>query len=364
MFRYGIFVLFIGCVDGKFQPEFWEQQTEPDTTILDQDGDGFSPADGDCDDNNIEIFPTAIDRCDGIDNNCDQKIDEEAIEWEWNDDSMKWTVDESVASILLEIDKEDWFGEPFSDGMVDVTHQYAYVGGVLMQEIRERGGQQIQIQYTYNEDGWLLEEKWTSGSWKRDIQYSYDSLGFLLRVDMDDDADGIIEKQQRYQYEDDVLIEYSEYEEGVRQNHTQWEYEGGELVSLNIENSGERVHYQYLDGVQDGERVVLVDWDEDGAIDEMYSQWYDTQGRIVKEGRNLDGMEGFELVSTWRYGDKGFSGLDRFEPSADNEEHILLEEFDAHHFTQTHDIDSTFWEQNIVSQYTLTCASQDSTDLE
>jgi hypothetical protein len=37
---------------------------------LDNDGDGFSTEQGDCDDNNIQVYPNAVEICDGIDNNC------------------------------------------------------------------------------------------------------------------------------------------------------------------------------------------------------------------------------------------------------------------------------------------------------
>ncbi len=41
----------------------------------DVDMDGFSVAQGDCDDNNPLVFPAAREICDGIDNNCNGKID-------------------------------------------------------------------------------------------------------------------------------------------------------------------------------------------------------------------------------------------------------------------------------------------------
>jgi len=44
----------------------------------DQDGDGFTPDQGDCDDSNPSIYPDAIDIYDEIDNDCDGEVDENA----------------------------------------------------------------------------------------------------------------------------------------------------------------------------------------------------------------------------------------------------------------------------------------------
>ena len=52
-------------------------RTEKETsTLQDGDGDGFSVAMGDCDDANASINPEMEEICDGIDNNCDESIDE------------------------------------------------------------------------------------------------------------------------------------------------------------------------------------------------------------------------------------------------------------------------------------------------
>ena len=47
-----------------------------DPDLADQDGDGFSPAAGDCDDLDGLSNPVAPELCDGVDNDCDARVDE------------------------------------------------------------------------------------------------------------------------------------------------------------------------------------------------------------------------------------------------------------------------------------------------
>lgn len=44
---------------------------------MDVDQDGYTLTDGDCDDDNADVYPTAPELCDGLDNNCDNLIDEQ-----------------------------------------------------------------------------------------------------------------------------------------------------------------------------------------------------------------------------------------------------------------------------------------------
>jgi hypothetical protein len=55
-------------------------------SIVDGDGDGYSPADGDCDDGNADISPGVEEECDGIDNDCDGALPAE----ESDSDSDGW----------------------------------------------------------------------------------------------------------------------------------------------------------------------------------------------------------------------------------------------------------------------------------
>jgi hypothetical protein len=47
------------------------------TDDCDDDGDGFSEVQGDCDDTNSNIYPNANEVCDGVDNDCDGQKDED-----------------------------------------------------------------------------------------------------------------------------------------------------------------------------------------------------------------------------------------------------------------------------------------------
>ena len=50
--------------------------TDSTSGLTDVDGDGVTPGDGDCDDNNAEIYPGVTEGCDGVDNNCNGFVDE------------------------------------------------------------------------------------------------------------------------------------------------------------------------------------------------------------------------------------------------------------------------------------------------
>jgi hypothetical protein len=47
--------------------------------LRDQDNDGYTSEDGDCDDQNDLIYPGGDEICDGVDNNCDEQIDEDVM---------------------------------------------------------------------------------------------------------------------------------------------------------------------------------------------------------------------------------------------------------------------------------------------
>ena len=58
----------------------------PLAALADEDGDGYSELQGDCDDHDAQTFPGAIELCDGVDNDCDAVLPED----EWDEDGDGW----------------------------------------------------------------------------------------------------------------------------------------------------------------------------------------------------------------------------------------------------------------------------------
>ena len=93
-----IFLLVIaGCRD-----ELTDKDTfDSGPSVDDADGDGFTD---DCDDNDPDVFPGATEYCDGLDNDCDNQVDEDPADGEtwYADDDGDGYGDPNVESISCE----------------------------------------------------------------------------------------------------------------------------------------------------------------------------------------------------------------------------------------------------------------------
>ena len=65
------------CGDGRDQDcDGKDTACQPVPADVDDDGDGYSENQGDCNDRNANIFPGAVEICDSLDNDCDGSVDE------------------------------------------------------------------------------------------------------------------------------------------------------------------------------------------------------------------------------------------------------------------------------------------------
>ncbi|MEC8380376.1 MAG: putative metal-binding motif-containing protein [Myxococcota bacterium] len=88
----------------------------------DLDGDGFTEVD-DCDDTNPQTYPSALEICDGIDNDCDSEIDEQAVDamLGYQDSDGDGFGDPSINALLCEL------GDNFVENNVDCDDTNAAV---------------------------------------------------------------------------------------------------------------------------------------------------------------------------------------------------------------------------------------------
>ena len=77
-----ILLLTIGCDDPS---KDIVDTAAPATDATDNDGDGYTAEEGDCEDGDPAISPDAAEVCDGVDNNCDAVIDENCTNCNDND---------------------------------------------------------------------------------------------------------------------------------------------------------------------------------------------------------------------------------------------------------------------------------------
>jgi hypothetical protein len=111
----------------------------------DRDGDGFTTADGDCDDNDWYTYPGADEYCDGADNDCDGEADEDFWGYEESNNvlgsamnlgeididgiSTDATSVEVLDLSLHNADDEDWFRFDADDDLYDdIDLRVTYTG--------------------------------------------------------------------------------------------------------------------------------------------------------------------------------------------------------------------------------------------
>ena len=109
--------LTLGCSDkgGIVDPNDQDSGVNDSAVVAgeDQDGDGWSTTDGDCNDDDDDIYPGAVEDCDGVDNNCNAVVDEGFANLDGDDLADCVDVEECDG---LDNDGDGLIDEGFEDG--------------------------------------------------------------------------------------------------------------------------------------------------------------------------------------------------------------------------------------------------------
>ncbi|MEC7986739.1 MAG: putative metal-binding motif-containing protein [Myxococcota bacterium] len=397
-FFLSMLIMSSACVDGKFNVDQFLTPAEQ----LDQDGDGFTIEQGDCNDQDISIYPNAQEICDGVDNNCNLEIDEESLIWEWTDSSVRWSAGVGVEMVEVTIDDEGWDDDDYmADGILDERQRYHFDsdGSLLRKEV-DRGGDgiaDISVSYSYNSLNLLATEDWDrglDGRIDRRVSYTYNANGQLLRVERDDDADGIIEFRESFAYSAAGLIEHSIDEDGdgvleereirVYSDSRLSEvsrYVGGSLDSWEVyqyasdgtllykevdsNDDGDDIldsRFTYSPGESDGMRLIEVDHCLDGMVDDFYFEYYDSEGLLIKQGKDFDADEDADQILNLRYSVRGLEEMHSINTHTEDEELVSIETIEPKRFLQTTVIDTHFFEAYIEKDVSFTCLPLEPTE--
>ena len=72
-----LLLLALGCPQTEEDPAKANSNDAEVQAIEDSDRDGFTDETGDCDDNDNDVFPGALELCNGVDDDCDGTVDED-----------------------------------------------------------------------------------------------------------------------------------------------------------------------------------------------------------------------------------------------------------------------------------------------
>ena len=137
----------------------------------DADGDGYTVAQGDCNDGEPSVYPGApTDTCDGLDNDCDGTVDEDSSSdvWETNDSSASYLGDLTgsgqtlISGNLHNEDDIDRYQFRVSDGIADWFYMEGWLYGVP-----RSANYKLELEWIENEGGaWqgLVDSSDTSGN--------------------------------------------------------------------------------------------------------------------------------------------------------------------------------------------------------
>ncbi len=268
--------------------------------LRDDDNDGWTPANGDCNDNNAAMHPNAIEICDGFDNDCNgaeddglghQLVQESDYGADGVPDIITFTLYNNMGQLTGRQTDSD------GDGVIDSAESYYYVFGAL--------GLLLHFDTDEGPDGNLDERK----------TYIYDGNGLLLGYEIDVGIDGILDRIDTYIYDGNgvrIAWEMDTDANGVVNTRYNYEYDAnGTLDTMVIERfNGEglvtsTMIYDYLYDQNNMIETVWIDLTADGIFDNETSYAYDNLGRLLDAMTDI-GMDGeLDTINHYVYNTNG-----------------------------------------------------------
>ena len=337
-----LFLVFSGCVPMTQYPDekTLDQVTDPQDSgdvinEADLDEDGYSSEDGDCDDEDPNISPEAVEICDNIDNDCDSLIDEEddsldpesafIFSPDLDEDGFGANTteiacslpDQGVADNSLDCDDNDPLTNPEAEEFCD--EQDNDCDGIIDNDL-------VQMRFNYDDfsfgvvvglgvgarhntaDG-VYDDLGINGIPDFISDIIYDGFGRIVDFIQDTDADGVADYREASsydQYGNLIEFEIDSDGDGSFDSSETWSYDAnGNLLRHGIDEDGNGVEEsfeQYAYDAENNQTLQLKDTDGNGNTDFQREQFY-TDGILtrIEWDVNLDGM--IDYVASFEYSD-------------------------------------------------------------
>ncbi|RME26975.1 MAG: hypothetical protein D6798_05570 [Deltaproteobacteria bacterium] len=285
----------------------------PGPGYLDQDGDGFTPRMGDCDDLDAAVHPDAQELCDEVDNDCNGMVDDglgttQVQESDYGADGIpdyySYTTYRSSGQL--------WFTErdTNADGAIDDSEEYFFTydgaGRLVLTETDDQMDGTIDKTkaYFYDAAGRLErteEDDGVDGVLDRIDTYLYDANGYRVAWEMDTDADLLVDTRYNYVYdgtgrlEELIVDRYDDNLQIISTTIYAYEYDASGMIS-----------------------TVFIDLSGDGTFDNTTEYVYDALGRMRQALTDLGADELIDSVTTYEY-DAATGDLEKIEMDTDND---------------------------------------------